>query len=304
MTRAPIVVVAIGAVSVALAQTPMQQIGDGAPPELVQKRIFVQGLVEDQSVADRISASQQSEAKQLLELARDNYSKAIAALSGKDFKKAESQLDAALSDIGKARRLVPDTEALVAKQRADYEMLLDRVESLEKSYLSYSRRVKLQPDAPAGGSGERIANDINLTLDSAKSFAKAGRWDKALRETEKANQELKFEMGRVLGLMAIEYIKSFDTPSDEYAHAVERDHNLLDLIPVVVSELQPSEDINTTIEDLKDQNTAVMDLAGEYAKLKDYSKALIYAHSGIGYLEVALTSAGLILPHETGSDPK
>lgn len=301
MVRAPIVVVAIGMASAALAQTPMQQNGEGIPPGLSQKQAFVQGLVEDQSAANRILASQQPEAKRLLELARDSYAKALAALEGKDFNQAESRLDEAISEIGKARRLVPDTGALLTQQRADYEKTLDSVESLEKSYLSYSRRVKLQSSGTGSESGERLSDVINKMLDPAKSYAKAGRWNNALKEAEKAEQELKYQMGRVLGLMAVEYVKSFNSPAEEYAFAIERNRSLLELIPVVVSELHPSEDVESTIENLKEQNVAVMDLAEEYAKLKDYSKALIYAHSGIGYLEVALTSAGLIMPPEGGT---
>ena len=296
MIRKSIVVVAFGVSSIALAQTPIQQIAEGIPPEISQKQEFVRQLVEDQSVANRIQASQQTEAKRLLELARINYSKVLSALKDKDYKQAESQLNEAMSAIGKARRLVPDTEGIAARQPADYKKTLDEVESLEKSCLSYLRRVKLHPGVAGNESESRITSSIRGFLDSAKSYANAGQWDKALQEAEKADQSIRFEMGRVLGLMAVEYIKTFDTPAEEYAYKSEYDRNLLDLIPVVVSELRPSEDIKSTIDDLIENNSAVMGLAEEYARLKDYSKALINVNAGIGYLVVALTSAGLIMP--------
>ncbi len=273
----------------------MQQGSVDIPPGLNQKLVFVRGLIEDQSVSSRILASQQTEAKQLLELARDSYSKALATIQARNFGKAESQLNDALSAIGKARRLVPDTQSIIAQQRAEYEKTLDSVSSLLKSYISYSRRVK-QPEGASAGSDNRAAYGTDTHLNSAKSYAKSEQWGKALQEVEKANVELKFEMGRVLGLMAADYFKKFDTPSEEFAHEIERNRNLLDLIPVVSTELHPSEDIKLTIEDLIEQNRAVMDLAEEYAKLRDYNKALINAKAGTRYLEIALTAAGMIMP--------
>lgn len=292
--RAIIVIALLGVGSLALAQPPSPSNDKNIPPGLTQKKMFVSGLIEDESVARRIQASNNAEAQHLLAAARDYYAKALAALENADFSNAENQFNETMSALGKARRLVPDTEALVARQRAEYAATLASIEALQQSYLSYLQRVKF----PSGNSNsERYANlGIARFLDEAQTDAKAEHWDAALHALEKAEQIAKTAMGQILGLIAVEYIHKFETPAAEYAHYLERNRSLLELIPVVIAELKPTEDTRQTIDYMVEQNRAAVDLANEYARLQDYHKAITNMQAAIGYLELALTAAGIILP--------
>jgi hypothetical protein len=298
MFREVIIVVALGVASLAFAQAPPKQSGEDVPPSLAQKQAFAGGLIEDESVAKRIQESQNVEAQRLLTTARDSYANALAAIKNKDFTNAESQLNEALSAIGKARRLVPDIQAIVARQRSEYAMAMERIESMDKSYVNYLKRVKLPASLSNQVSeGQANLNEIARLLDQARTRAKAEHWNDALLILEKAEQIIKSAMGQVLGLMTVEDPRVFETPAEEYTYDLERNRILLELIPVAIAELKPSEDTQATIENLLEQNRAAVDLAGEYARLQDYHKALANIHAGIGYLELALTTTGLILPH-------
>lgn len=291
------VILALGTALIASDSVLAQQNNGEMPRELRSKQMFVSGLVQDQSVIDRIQASSQPEAKQLLQSAQDHFSSAETAIAKAEFKQAESLLDDALSEMVKARRLVPDTQAQIARQRKDFSDVVESTELYEKSFLSYSKRTAVQAEE-SKRPGERVVTSVKMALDHAKSLASEGKWDRAIDEGRKANQEMKFELGKILGLTIVEIVQKFDSPAAEYENGIERNNTLLELIPVAVSELRPLEDTKLTIDELLSQNKAVLELAAEYARLHDYNKALINLHTGIGYLEVALTAAGIILPQE------
>jgi hypothetical protein len=304
MIREVIVLVVLSIASHAFAQTSPKKSDEGMPLGLAQKQAFADSLIEDESVARRIRESQDVEAQRLLTVAKDSYAKALAAIRNKDFTAAENQLNETLSAIGRARRLVPDTQALIAKQRSEYAMAMDRIESMQKSYMSYLKRVKLPADLSSNQETQGQANldEMARFLEEAKVHAKAERWNDALLVLEKAEQTIKSAMGRILGLMTFEVSPRFNSPQEEYTYDLERNRSLAEMVPVAIAELKPSDDIRATIENLVEQNQAAIDLAIEYAKARDYRRALANLHAGISYLEVALTTTGLVLPQGVVGD--
>lgn len=297
MVRWVLGVLALGMTQVVCAQELAQQGSGGVPAGLTQKQAFVRGLVEDASVIKRIQASQDAEAQRLLALAGDSFAGALAAIKSGDFTGAEKRFDEALSAIGKARRRVPDTAAVTARQRADYEKLLESVESMEKSYQGYLKRAKLPPGAPGSEMGERESFDVAKRVEAAKSLAKEGRLGDALQALEKIEQMMKSAIGRILGSTTLDYTQKFETQAEEFAYELERNRSLLELIPVAITELKPTEEVQQTIEGLVEQDRASVDLAREYARLQDYRKALINVRAGTAYLQLALTVAGLVMSH-------
>jgi len=300
MIRWIIGILVLGVVQAGFAQTSVPQGGADIPLGLSQKHAFARSLIEDASVAKRIQASQDEEALRLLALAGDRYNGALDALKAGDFARAEKQLDESMSAIGKARRRVPDVAALVARQRADFQKLLESIDSMQKSYLSYLKRGK-SSSTSAGNETDALANlGVTKLVDAAQINAKEGHWDDALRTLGKAEQVVKSALGSVLGATLIDYTQRFATLAEEYASEIERNRSYLELIPVAINELKPTEDAKQTIDGLVEQDRAAIDLAHEYERLQDYAKALAHVRAGTTYLQLALSAAGLVLQRGQG----
>lgn len=302
MIRWVIGLLALGVAQASFAQVPAQQGGGDIPLGLSQKQVFARGLIEDAAVVKRIQASQDAEAQRLLAQAGDSYSAALVSLKGGDFASAEKQLNESMSAIGKARRRAPDVAALAAKQRADYQKSLESIESLQKSYLSYLKRAKSTSASSSGDTDDRATLGIAKLVETAKAHAKDGRMADALQALEKAEQVMKSALGRVLGATTLEYTQKFETLAEEYAFELERNRSYLELVPVAIDELKPTEDAKQTIENLVEQDRAAIDLAREYEKLRDYAKAVANVRAGTSYLQLALSTAGLVLTRGPGME--
>lgn len=302
MIRWVFVVVSWVLAQAAFAQAPMQQGGANIPAGLAQKQAFARSLIEDAPAAERIQASQDAEALRLFALAKDSYSSALAAMKDRNFAGAEKLFNDAMSTMGQARRRVPDAAALAIKQRAEYEQKLQSVESLKKSYLSYLKSAGRKSGATDGGTEESASLGISRLMEAARKHAAEGQPADALRTLEKAEQVMRSAMNRVLGSTQLEYTMKFETPAEEYAYELERNRSYLELVPVAIAELKPTDEAKKNVESLVERNRMALEQAREYAGQQDYRRALASVHTGTGYLQLALTAAGLVVPQEPKTD--
>jgi hypothetical protein len=288
----------IGILALAVAQVVSAQVqGREAevPLGLSQKQVFARGMLEDAALTKRIQASAVVEAQGLLKTAGESYSAALAAIKAGDFSAADKQLNQTLSALGRARRLVPDVAAIESRQLADYQKILESVESLQKSYLSYFKRAKPAAGTPENAQDELAKLGIAGLKDNAGLQLKQGHPTEAIAALEKAEGALKLALGRLLGAILIEYPRNSETLPEQYAFELERNRSYLDLIPVAINELKPTEDVKQTIDNLVEQDHAAIDLAAEYENLRDYAKALANVRVATSYLELALNAAGLVI---------
>ncbi|GEM_PF-1854006 len=288
-----------------VAQFAFAQAGN-IPAGLAQKQVFVHSLVENVPAAERIRANQDAEALGLIALAKDNYAHALAGLKNGDFAGAEKQLNEVVSRwvlLLSLRMASSDSVTLALKQRVEsrkllesYEKLLGSVEFLEKSYRGYVKRAGLSPVAAS------LNEDAQLTrlaegMAEAGMYAGTGRVDDALRALNNAAQVMKSAMNRVLGTATVDYTMKFETLAGEYAYELERNRSYLELVPVAIAEFKPTDDEKLTIGKLVEQNRLALEQAREYAGQQDYQHALATVHAGMGFLELALSTAGLVAPY-------
>ena len=291
-----VLLLALGVVQSALAQAPAQQGAGVIPPGLAQKQAFARSMVEDAATAERIQASQDAEAMRLFALAKETYTRALAALREGDFTSAEKQLNEAMSAIGKARRLAPDAAALAIKQRAEYDKKLESVEALEKSYRSYLKGAGRKPGASGNETDEFASLGISRLIEAARKHAREDHPDDALRTLDKAEQVMRSALNRVMGSTMVEYVQKFETPDEEYAFEFERNRSYLEMIPVAIAEFKPADEAKLNIESLVKQDREVVEQARVYAGQKDYARALVSVRMGTDYLLKALVVAGLVMP--------
>lgn len=291
---------------IAFAQAPVQP-GDGnIPAGLAQKQAFVHGLVENSSAAERIHANHDAEALSLAALAKDNYASALAGLRNGDFADAEKQLNEAMSKwmlLLSLRMHSTDSVAFAVKQRVEnkkllesYEKLLGSVEFLETSYRGYLKRVGLSPAAASLSEDAELARFAE-GMAEVRMHASMGRVDSALQTLSNVAQLMRSAMNRVLGSVTVDYTMKFKTLSEEYAYELERNRSYLELVPLAVTEFKPTDDEKLTIGKLVEQNRLAIEQAREYAGQQEYDRALAAVYAGMGLLELALSTAGLVAPY-------
>ena len=286
------------------AQTPSQPGGGKIPPGLAQKQAFVQSLVENASSAEHIQASQDAEVLSLIALAKNNYASAVAGLKNGNTAVAENQLNEIMyrwilllslqmqSANSVALAAMPESKKLPE----GYIKLLGSVEFLEKSYRSYVKLTAPQPVGALSGEDEKSAIFAE-GLAEARVNAAMGQKDDAIRALKNVAHLMRFTINRVLDSVKVDYAMKFKTTAEEYAYELEHNRSYLELVPVAIAEFNPLDDEKLAIGKLVEKNRLAIEQARGYAEQQDYQRALATVHSGIGFLELALKTAGLVAPY-------
>ena len=289
----------------AFAQTLEQADGGKNSSGLAQKQAFVQSLVENASSAEYIKANQDVEVRNLVALAKGNYASALAGLRKGDFTVAENQLNEVMYRwilLLSLQMQSTHSVALAARQPIEskelpesYGKLLGTLEFLEKSYRSYVKRAV--PPVDASLKEDEKSVHFAEGLAEARMHATLGQKDGALRALSEVAQLMRSTINRVLDSVAVDYALKFKTPAEEYTYELERNRSYFELVPVAIAEFSPMNDERLAIKKLVEQNRLAIEQARNYAELQDYQRALETVHTGMGFLELALKTAGLIAPY-------
>ena len=288
------------------AQTLEQAGGGKSPSGLAQKQAFVQSLVENASSAEYIKASQDAEVLSLVALAKSNYASALAGLRNGDFAVAENQLNEVMYRwilLLSLQMQSTHSVTLAARQPGgskelpeSYGKLLGTLEFLEKSYRNYVKHAVSQP-VDASLKGGEISARFAEGLAEARVHVTMGQKDGALRALSDVAQLMRSAINRVLDSVAVDYALKFKTPAEEYTYELERNRSYFELVPVAIAEFNPMNDEKLAIKKLVEQNRLAIEQARNYAELQDYQRALETVHTGMGFLELALKTAGLVAPY-------
>lgn len=260
-----------------------------------QKEALVRSLIGASPVASRIAASQSAEAKEFFAKAQDFYNQAVLHIQTGDTAKAEQFLNDAMWNIGKARQMVPDPAARQVEDRVRYARLLEGVESLRGSYARHAARTKAQ-DA------QRELTRIDALIEEARTHMNSEKTADAVRTLEQAEKSLLQGTNKILGSTTLQYAEKFDSPAEEFAYEMDRNKSFIDLVPVALAELKPSEDAKRLVERYVEQNRNMRDQAQQQAKSSDFTAALKSIRSGTGFLQRALLAAGLVVPKDPNAE--
>jgi len=263
---------------------------------VVQKEGLVKHLLADVPAVKRVESSTNAEAKQYFAAARDAYHKALAALKANDLTTADKQLNDATWMIGKARQLVPDPIRHNIEHRVRYAQMVASVESLKATYQRHLQRGRI-----AAANDAQMIKAVQL-IDSAKREANAERLEQANRTLVEAERLLMVNIGRVLGTRTIEYAQRFESPAEEYGFELDRNRSYTELIPIALAEFKPDSEAIRQVNYFAETNRQMREQAQQLAARKNYQAALVAIRGGTGYLQSALSAAGLQVPQETKID--
>jgi hypothetical protein len=296
--RAARVACALAAFSGAVA------LGQAAVPErraFDQKEALVRRLVFDSPAEQRILASGNEEARAHFARARAQHARAVALADSGSLREADTELNAAMWAVGKARQLVPDAAARAVDQRVRYASLSRTVETLAGSYETNLARAKGLPR------GTPVA-DVRLDaararVEEARGHASAERDSEAVVALEKAERELMAGLNGLLGSATIQYATKFESPADEYAWELDRNRSFRDLVPIAVAELKPRREAVALVDRYVASNRTHLADAERLAGAKQYGPAIDALRSGTTFLQAALAAAGLVMPKDAGATP-
>lgn len=295
MKRTAALILLTGA-AVAIAQT-------SAPDGRVtvqQKEEFVRKLLDDPAAAERIKASRDKQAAELLSEARDYHQHAQSLIRAGDLAGAEKFLDRAIGHAGKARQLAPDAGRRTIAERFEFSRLLGGVESLRASYVRH--RPKSDGTPTSRGFDAEIER-VDALIDDARTLAAADQVGAAIKAAQHAERGLITGLSRLLGSATILYSQRFDTPAEEFAYELERNRSYEELVPVAIGELKPPAQAVRGIEGHVARNQGLREQAKVHAQRQDHPAAMRALRSGTEQLQRALALAGVVVPSEMPPEP-
>ncbi len=259
-----------------------------------QKDLLAARLLADVPALERIGASRNAEAKALVERARGDYGRALAALKSGDTAQANALLNDVIAAMARARHLVPDPEARAREERMRNTQLGASLESLRKSYREHLAHFGREPQSDAAWLS------VSRLVEQAADLAGAQRMAEANRLLLQAESLQLDAFGPLLAGKTLIYAPHFSDAADEFRFELERNRDYGELVPLALAELRPSEGARRLVERYVASNEDLRRTATRRAATADFSGALAAIRAGTAYLQRALLAAGLVVPQEGG----
>ncbi len=260
--------------------------GANAAPslQLPMKLDYAEGVITRSQSAQRIEQSDNEEAKAMLNEARDKYQQARQAQHDGDFDKSEQLANESIRLVTKAAMTVPNKVDEDQVQRQRYNELLSQVET----YKSWDHQnSELDADTQA-----QMDNAI-LEIEKAAKYA-------AQDDYKKANEFLGMALNIViqaknssLSDRTFSYDLNFETPIDEYNYEQARNDDYLRLIPIAITQKQPSAGIQSLMDRFVQKAKVKRHDAESLFQSKEYEQAVSKMQESTNELANALKIAGV-----------
>lgn len=290
MRKRPPLALLLGAVAVL-----PPALGDDAARRSVveQKTVLVQRVLSDSPVVQRVRASGNDEALHLLANAMANYVQAVALAREGRLAASEAAINDAMVSIGRARQLVPDAAMRLAEQRQRHAQLLESTLGMLASARRHLEKSAAPRDDATLAQGD-AARATELVA-SARKLAALERFEEANLALAAAERALLSAFARALGSASLDYTPRFESPAEEFRYEAERFGSFRQLVPRAMQELKPVEAAARLAERYVVQGLQLRDEAERQAARGDAGTALQTIREATGWLQRALTAAGLVV---------
>lgn len=207
--------------------------------QLPMKLDYAEGVIMSSKSAQRIEQSENDEAKTKLQEARDKYHQARQAQTDGKFALSEQLANEAIRMVTAAAMMVPNKVDDSEVQRRRYKELLIQIDTYrnwehQSSELDAETQVQL--------------DNAILEIEKAAEYA-------AKDDYVKANEFLGMALNIVIKAKnnslkerTFSYDLNFETPIDEYKYEMSRNDDYMRLIPIAITQKQPSAGIKNLME--------------------------------------------------------
>lgn len=252
------------------------------------KVAFAKLSVRSSSGAKRVESSAHTKARKMLNDADRMIAAAETALQTGAAEKAQALIDEAIRTSSSAFQMVPDSQQIEKRAKADYETLVQRVEASLASYQSY----RLMQE----GSRTTLNTDkIRQDLDTARSLAAAEDYRAANELLSAAQQSLDTAVAKLLDAQTLTYELDFATPKEEYQYERNRNQEYGRLLATVIEKLNPPQAKMALITVLSKQGDDLLKKAEQSAAHGDFKLAIETVQTSTVRYQNAIQMAGVRL---------
>lgn len=281
----------------AIAQPPATNSTGRSTPQrqtVEQKITLVSRMLHDSPIAARVQASNSTEAKNFLVQADASLRRAHASVGTNNLADADTALNEAMWQIGKARELVPDSTAQQIGERVRYAQLSQGYELIESAYQRHLDRMKHQPDGDFGRA--------RMLAAEARQLADAEKYLESNALLTRARDLMLQSYHSHLGSMTIVYAPVFDAPVDEYRYELDRYRDYEALLPLALRELNASRESSALVARIAERAKALQQQSVQQAARSDFKAATRSLNQATAQLQRALAAAGLVVPQQLPED--
>ncbi len=238
--------------------------------ELKQKISYARMMFMSKS-SKRVAASNNAEAKAMLEESKSKMEQAKKALDGGDAATAQTLIDDSMRMFNAASIMVP-SEAVIAEQRNRYEALLKELEQSKVTHKENYDRVVAKEGKEAAI--EYDAEQVEVLIREAAKLAAAKDYDSAAATIDSANRMVNEATSDMLKGKQLTYELNIDTPEGEWAYELDRYLGYEELIPVAIENKKPNKGQLFLINRSVDKAKQMADTARKTAGSGDYPRAI------------------------------
>lgn len=252
--------------------------------QLPMKLDYAEGVIMRSKSSVRIEQSDNEEAKTKLAEARDKYKQARQAQSDGDFARSEALANEAIQLVTAAAMKVPNKVDDAEAQKRRYAELLAQIET----YRNWDHQ------------NSQIDSETQAQMDNAiLEIEKAARYA-AANDYSKANEFLGMALNIVIKAKnsslkerTFSYDLNFETPVDEYRYELSRNDDYLRLIPIALTQKQPSAGIQNLMERYVQKARVIRHDAETHYEQKQFEQAVITMQESTKELDSALKIVGV-----------
>lgn len=258
--------------------------------QVKQKIDYANMLMNSSKGAQRVAASSNAPAKEMLTTARARLESARSVLGTGNFAKAQDEVDESIRLVTAAARLVPsDTPESGLDPKFRYTELLDATMTFASSHKQHSERLSGKKK-PAVVLDEKKFQDL---MSQAKGHGDAGRYEEANKLLANAQRMVTRALGALLDHETVVYDKNFATAAAEYEFEVARYISYEELIPLALEQKKPPAMTVDKIAELEQKSKVLHTEAVQLAGKGDHAAAISALQEATSYLQRALMIAGV-----------
>jgi len=251
---------------------------------------FVSTLLENSSAAQRVSASDNPEAKQKHEYARLHFREAQQAHEAGDLETANNKLIEATKIMFEAVRLAEQKDVIEVKKRRDYQDRLGSINALMEAHGRVSQEKGKQTE------GIELEQVISEKVSEADSLLKAGRLDEARVILDEAYVAAKIAINSLRGGDTLVRSLNFETREEEYLYEIDRNDTHQMLIRILTKEKKQGKGMDKMVQGFMDKAAELRGKAEQQAASGDHEVAIHTLEESTKNLVRALRSAGIYIP--------
>jgi hypothetical protein len=252
--------------------------------QLPMKLDYAEGVIMRSKSAVRIEQGDNDEARAKLAEARDKYKQARQAQTDGDFSRSEELANEAIRLVTAAAMKVPNTDDDTEVQKRRYADLLAQIDTYrnwEHQSSEFDAETQAQMDSAI------------LEIENAARYA-------ATNDYSKANEFLGMALNIVIKAKnsslkerTFSYDLNFETPLDEYKYELSRNDDYLRLVPIALTQKQPSAGIRSLMERFVEKARGLRHDAESKFDDKQFEQAVVSMQDSTKELVSALKIIGV-----------